>query len=213
MRVLVFAKAPVPGQVKTRLTPVLGSEGAARLHRRLVDRALENAFAAAPGRVELWCAPDRRHPFFRSRARRFGCDLGDQCGGDLGQRMHQAFGARGAGGFPALLLGSDAPLLTAERLREAASVLERGRPCVLIPALDGGYVLIGLAAPAPALFEDMPWGTASVLAVTRRRARSLGLDLTELAPCADIDRPEDLAGCPPDLLDRLPRGIADPKDK
>lgn len=199
MRVLVFARAPVAGQAKTRLIPALGAEGAARLHRRLVLQALAVASKASPGEVELWCAPDCGHPFFAECARRFGCSLHAQPAGDLGDRMRAALETA----LPALLLGSDAPRLETEALCAAARALGSGHDCVLAPALDGGYVMIGLSVPAPGLFLNMPWGGPEVLAETRRRCARLGLVLAELAACPDLDRPEDLALCPPELLQDL----------
>ncbi len=196
MRLLVFARAPVPGQAKTRLVPALGTEGAARLHGRLVRRALEAASASQAGSVELWCAPDCGHGFLRECGRDFDCRLQAQPDGDLGQRMRVALES----GLPAVLLGSDAPGLTASTVSAAAAALGGGSDCVLVPALDGGYVLIGLGVPAPRLFEGIGWGGSEVLDQTRRHCAQLGLRLVELPPCPDIDRPEDLVHCPPELL-------------
>lgn len=196
MRVLVFARAPVAGQAKTRLIPALGAEGAARLHARLVRGALEAASASEAGPVELWCTPDCNHDFLRDCGRDFDCRLQVQPDGHLGQRMRVALES----GLPAVLLGSDAPGLTADTVRAAAAALGAGNDCALVPALDGGYVLIGLAVPAPGLFEGIVWGGPEVLVETRRRCRQQGLHCKELPPCPDIDRPEDLAHCPPELL-------------
>lgn len=199
MRLLVFARAPVAGHAKTRLIPALGAEGAARLHARLVRRALEVATASGVGPVELWCAPDCSHAFLQRCEQRHGCELRTQPDGDLGARMRAALER----GLPAVLIGSDAPGLSTDALRSAADTLLRGDDCVLVPALDGGYALIGLAVPAPGLFEGIAWGGPDVLEQTRRRCRERGLRCAELLPCADIDRPEDLAHCPPDLLQGL----------
>jgi len=196
MRLLVFARAPVAGQAKTRLIPALGAEGATQLHGRLVRRALEAASGSGAGSVELWCAPDCSHEFLQDCRRSFGCRLQPQPDGDLGQRMRTALEA----GLPAVLLGSDAPGLTADNIRTAADALVWGNDCVLVPALDGGYVLIGLAVPAPRLFEGIGWGGPDVLEQTRRRCMQLGLRFVELPACPDIDRPEDLVHCPPELL-------------
>jgi rSAM/selenodomain-associated transferase 1 len=205
VRILVFAKAPVPGEVKTRLIPALGAQGSAELHRRFVHRALLAATVADLGNVELWCAPDADHAFFRECREVHGCSLRIQLPGDLGQRMRHAFEVEGDSGFPALLLGSDAPGLDARRLRGAAQILEKGAGGVLIPAFDGGYVLIGLGGPAARLFEGIRWGTGEVLEQTRAQARQVGLRLVETEPCADIDRPEDLGRCSPDLIQGLDR--------
>lgn len=187
MKVLVFAKAPIPGQVKTRLAPVLGAAGAAELHRRLVRRTLRTATAAAVGAVELLGAPDARHGFFADCAREFGVALAAQGEGDLGQRMSRAF-VRAA---PAMLVGTDCPALKGEDLVAAAAALA-AHDVVLVPAEDGGYVLVGLTAPRPALFEDIAWGASDVLARTRKRIRASGWTSRELDPRWDVDRPADL---------------------
>jgi len=96
------------------------------------------------------------------------------------------------------------PVWASTALRNAGLALVSGNDCVLVPALDGGYVMIGLSVPAPGLFQNMPWGGPEVLAETRQRCVRLGLSLVELAACSDLDRPEDLALCPPHLLDGLP---------
>lgn len=198
LRVLVFARAPEPGRTKTRLIPALGAEGAAALHARMLEHALAVAGEVAPGDVELWCSPDAHHPFFQRCAERFGCSLHPQTGDDLGERMRYAVEA---GTFPALVMGSDAPTLRPEDLRAARDALvSTAQDAALIPALDGGYVLLAAARPVPGLFEDIEWGSARVLEQTRAQARAHGFAWSELEPRADIDRPEDLQHCPPELL-------------
>jgi uncharacterized protein len=192
VRIAVFAKAPVAGSVKTRLAGVLGDEGAARLHARLVRHALGTAFAAGVGRVDLWCAPDARDPFFAACARELGVRLHAQAGADLGERMHHAFEEAAARGEPLIVIGSDCPVLSAETLREAAKALHT-RDAVFAPAEDGGYVMVGLARPRRRLFEDIAWGTDSVMQATRARLAECALDWKELATLWDVDRPEDLA--------------------
>lgn len=188
MRVIVFAKAPVPGAAKTRLIPALGADGAARFHARLVERALETARAARLGPVELCCAPDRSHPFFAGCAARFGAALADQGSGDLGERMHRALAAE----LPAVLIGADCPAMTADYLREAAAALAAGRDVVLGPAEDGGYVLIAANRIRPDTFARIGWGGPDVMAEQRARLRDAGWRWSELAPLWDVDRPEDL---------------------
>jgi glycosyltransferase A (GT-A) superfamily protein (DUF2064 family) len=99
----------------------------------------------------------------------------------------------------ALLLGSDAPGLDAAALRAAAAALE-SHDAVFVPALDGGYALVGLTCPAPTLFAGMAWSTSRVMADTRERARRAGLRWAELPPVADIDEPADLAHVPTEWL-------------
>lgn len=200
-RVMVFARAPRPGHCKTRLAPALGAAGAAELHRRLVRHTLVTALAARLGAVELWCAPDATDPFFEQCRDEFGVSLATQPEGDLGERMAAAFAAAAVGGAPfALLVGSDAPALGAAELRRAGHALAQGHDAAIVPAEDGGYVLLGLSHPEPAIFSDMPWGGERVLAQTLARLRGLGRRVVLLPACWDVDRPEDLARlrrCPP----------------
>lgn len=186
----VFAKAPVPGAVKTRLASVLTPAQAAALHERLVERALATAAEAAIGPLELWCAPDARHPFFHRCARRFGATLHAQEGADLGERMAHAFEAAHRAQRSLVLIGADCPALEPQDLRDAAAALAT-HDAVFAPAEDGGYVLVALAAPAPALLTGMAWGGHDVMRRTRERATRAGLAVKELRTLWDVDRPED----------------------
>lgn len=185
--VAVLAKAPVAGFAKTRLIPVLGAEGAAKLQARLIERAVATATAANVGPVTLWTAPDEAHPVFQSLSRKFGLALRPQPDSDLGMRMHVAVGAG-----PTLVIGTDCPALKPKDLTRAAAALG-DHDAVVVPAEDGGYVLIGLRKPQPRVFADMVWGTASVMVQTRQRLTSLGLRWHELPILWDIDTPDDLA--------------------
>ena len=195
--VIVFAKAPLPGFAKTRLTPALGADGAARLAQQLLARAVHAAARAGIGRVELCCAPDTGHPAFAALALQCGVELTTQGDGDLGARMHRAFERVLAHAPMALLIGTDAPALDAAYLQHAATAL-RGSDAVLGPARDGGYTLVGLKRPAPGLFDAMTWSTPAVLSETRLRLQRLALRHIELAPLADIDGPADLVHLPSD---------------
>jgi uncharacterized protein len=188
--IAILAKAPIPGFAKTRLIPALGEAGAAALQARLTERDVATAIAAGTGPVTLWAAPDARHPAFAELAVRFGASLAGQAEGDLGARMLAALTAANG---PALVIGTDCPVLTAEHLRAAADVLRKGTDVAVIPAEDGGYALIGMRAPHPALFADMGWSSADVMDETRRRLTQLGLTWREPATLWDVDVPEDLA--------------------
>ncbi|MCA1806027.1 MAG: TIGR04282 family arsenosugar biosynthesis glycosyltransferase [Xanthomonadaceae bacterium] len=192
IRLLVFAKAPVPGQVKTRLLPVLDATGAAELHARLVEESIARFTAESVCPVELHCAPDAEHPLFRALVRRYPIQCQVQQGRDLGERMGHAVDQTLADGHWPLLVGTDCPRLDAGVLVEACEVLAAGHNTVLGPAEDGGYVLLGLRQPAPELFQDMAWGTDRVLAATRQRLAERGWDWRELPSLWDLDRPEDL---------------------
>jgi len=190
--VAVFARAPVAGAAKTRLMPVLGAAGAARLQAAFVRRALRTAIDAALGPVSLWCAPDCGNPFFTACREEFDVALAPQQGGDLGARMAHAFDSLCAA-HPVLLIGTDCPALEGDTLRRAAGALAQGEDAVFVPAEDGGYVLIGLARPFAALFHGIAWGSDQVMVQSRERLRAEGLRWRELPPCWDVDRPEDVA--------------------
>lgn len=201
VRIAILAKAPVAGLAKTRLAPALGAAGAAALAERLLRHAAAQAAAAAPGGVTLWAAPDAAHPVFTQLQQQHGLALAVQPGGDLGARMAHVFATGfAAGAAPLLLMGSDIPALDTATLRGAAAALQ-ARPVVFVPALDGGYTLVGLRAPRPgllaALFDGMTWSTPQVMAQTRRRLADLKVPHAELPAVSDIDEPADLARLPP----------------
>ncbi|HLL18880.1 MAG TPA: TIGR04282 family arsenosugar biosynthesis glycosyltransferase [Rubrivivax sp.] len=193
---IIFAKAPVAGQVKTRLMPALGPEGAARLAAGLLEHTVANGMAAGFETVELCTAPDATHGAFVELADQYaGLQLTVQGDGDLGARMHRALARRLADCTRVLLIGTDAPALDAAMLRAAGQALV-AHDAVWIPAHDGGYALVGLSSPQPALFSDMTWSTPDVMTHTRDRARAAGLRWVELPAVADIDEPADLAHLP-----------------
>jgi rSAM/selenodomain-associated transferase 1 len=187
--IAILAKAPIPGTAKTRLIPSIGAHAAAVLQERLTERTVATALAAAVGPVTLWCSPDPSHPSFRDLVVRHAVTLKRQPAGDLGARM---LAAMAAGGRPTLVIGSDCPGFTAENLRAAADALHDA-DVVLIPAEDGGYVLIGARVAHPQLFAGIAWGSASVLAETRARIAALGLTCSELPTLWDVDTEADLA--------------------
>ena len=202
LHIALMAKAPVAGAAKTRLAPALGAAGAAALAERLLDHAVAQATAAAAptGRVTLWVTPDLHHPAFERARRQHGVTLALQGTGDLGARMAQVFALAAE---PLLLMGTDAPALTTAVLRQAASALQT-HGVVFVPALDGGYALVGLRQPTPALlqalFADMTWSHAQVMTTTRARLAAARVPHTELPAVADIDEPADLVHLPPGLL-------------
>src|SRR6516164_4195889 len=186
----LLAKAPVAGAVKTRLIPALGAGGAAALHTQLIERTVATACKASIGSVTLWVTPAPPHAFFTTLASRFSMGLAVQPDGDLGARMLAACQAVAG---PVIVIGTDCPALTPAHLHEAADMMREGNDVVVIPAEDGGYVLIGSRQPQPSLFTDMAWSTDMVMAKTRRRLTQHGLTCHELPPLWDVDRPEDLA--------------------
>jgi len=147
------------------------------------------AVAAGFDRIELYCAPSTRNPFFARMKGRFGVRLRKQGRGNLGDRMYRALRRNPN----SILIGSDCPALRPADLRAAARALRAGADAVIAPAEDGGYALIGVRCAARELFTDIEWGSARVLAQTRRRLRRLRWLWTELRTVWDVDRPEDVA--------------------
>ena len=189
-RVLVFARAPIPGRCKTRLIPALGAVGAAALHRRLVRRTLEAALDSG-AIVELWCAPGPAHGFFLGCRRELGVRLRRQPQGDLGQRMALALAHVLREGAPAaVLVGSDCPELTLADFTRAFATLQRA-DCALQPSADGGYVLIGARRFERRALAGIRWSSGHELAQTRRRFARLGLACGALPPRHDLDTPRD----------------------
>jgi glycosyltransferase A (GT-A) superfamily protein (DUF2064 family) len=171
-KIIVFARAPRAGRVKTRLIPLLGEQGAARLHARLLRRALTTALEADLGPVELWTMRRQR-------------------GADLGARMYHAFARSLRRAERVVLIGSDCPVLRGRDLRKAARWLAGGADAVFAPAEDGGYALVALRRVSPRLFRGVEWGGAQVMAQTRARLAALGWRWRELPLVWDVDRPED----------------------
>ena len=191
---VVFARIPAAGQVKTRLIGSLGADGANDLHRRLVGSALQRAAAARDARVELWITGEPDADFIRQCRRHCRLSVFEQQGADLGQRMSHAIAsviARGASGTRCVLIGSDCPAQTPGDLEQAASALA-SNDVVLQPALDGGYVLIGMHRHHPALFDSISWGGAEVCAQTEAAAACGGLTLHRLRALPDLDTEADL---------------------
>lgn len=189
---MIFCKAPIIGQVKTRLTTELTPEQAMQLHIELTHRTLKLTTRTNLCSVELWCTPSTNHSFFTAAAQNYPIILQAQQGKDLGVRMDNAFCQALKRYSRALLIGCDCPSLTEEDLQEALTALKHKECCVLGPAEDGGYVLIGLNQPQPQLFDDMPWGTEQVLANTCSRIKQNSLYYHPLNLQWDVDTPKDL---------------------
>lgn len=191
---IVFAKAPRPGLVKTRLCPPLSLEAAASLYRCMLADVLETSAAACRAlALEAWLAvhpPDACAELAAAAPASFRVQA--QRGVGLPQRMRHAICAAAAAGHRRILLrGSDSPELAAEALGDALAALTRV-PLVIRPGLDGGYDLIGLRAPMPGLFE-VEMSTREVLANTLARAARAGISAELLEAGSDLDTPEDLA--------------------
>lgn len=192
-RLLLLTKAPDPGQVKTRLIPLLGEVAAAELYAQLVHDCLGLCSSATLCPVEIWCSPSSEHPFFQQCKDQYRVALHSQSPGDLGQRMSQAIQTTLAEADCVVLIGADCPALDATDLAAAFNALNTGSDVVIGPAEDGGYYLIGMRHHQPSLFADMPWSTPAVRSVTEERIQTLNLRLHTLPLRKDLDTPEDYA--------------------
>jgi rSAM/selenodomain-associated transferase 1 len=202
---ILFARAPVAGSVKTRLAAVLAPEGAARLYRAFLEDAAR-VYALPAWTAVVYADPDPEEAslaaIFEPPWRREA-----QSPGNLGSRLAAAFDAERSGGASVVLaVGSDHPALPRRAIQDLFEAVEGGEEVALIPAQDGGYCAIALAERAlpSAVFRDIPWSSERTLAVTVARARQAGLRVALSEPAYDVDRPEDLRTLARDLARRNP---------
>jgi hypothetical protein len=189
--VAVFAKAPVPGQVKTRLAAEIGARPAAILYRHM-GRAVVHAVVGPGYRTVVWFAPPRARRGVRAWLAGLGvAEYRSQGAGDLGARLRRAFRRQfGVGDEAVVIIGTDCPELGRRDVARAFDALE-SHDVVLGPARDGGYYLVGLRSPQPALFREIPWSTPYVMRVTQARAIAVGLRCKVLRRLRDVDNAAD----------------------
>lgn len=198
-RILILARMPQAGQVKTRLHPVLSPQQCAELQHALILHTLKTSLRKPLCPVELWCT-DSDHPQVDYYRGNFDIVIKQQADGDLGQRMQHAFDKTLKETSFALLIGCDCPAMTPEHLQQSLLALaEETTPVVITPSIDGGYVLIGLRSAHNRLFQEIDWGSDQVLVQTRQKIKQSGLQHLELETLWDLDRPQDLQN-----LQRLP---------
>ncbi|MGD8862387.1 MAG: TIGR04282 family arsenosugar biosynthesis glycosyltransferase [Myxococcales bacterium] len=188
----LFARPPIPGRTKTRLSPAVGAEGAAALYAAFIRDTCATVARAGGFDASLWVAGEPDHPALQ----RHGLPRRAQRGDDLGERMHGALREGLAVADAALVLGTDLPTLPSGHLRRAARALRKA-DVVLGPAADGGYYLIGVRGRAsrslPVLFSGVRWSSSHVLADTLDLSARAGLRVATVGPWYDVDGPEDLA--------------------
>lgn len=197
-RIVVFAKAPVPGLVKTRLIPALGAEGAAKLAGEMLQWTVDEALATDLP-VELCGDPDPA----QWHEVRPGLALTAQGEGGLGERLARA-ARRALAAGPVLLVGADCPGIDRRRLKAAAQAIE-AHDAFLHPSHDGGYALLGLRRFDASLFERIAWSTNVVAAQTMARIGTLGWSLQVGETLRDVDEPDDLSHHLRRLPDRAER--------
>jgi rSAM/selenodomain-associated transferase 1 len=202
MRMVIFAKEPQPGFSKTRLIPALGAQGAATLAKLLLERMLQAAIASEVGVVELCVTPWSSEEVWRKMGVPVSVQLTDQGDGDLGVRMARAAQRVIDAGESVLLVGTDCPQLDAGQLQIAALALQDA-DAALIPALDGGYVLLGINQYDASVFSGIAWSTSNVATATQERLQALHWRVQTLAPLHDIDEPADLQYLPAALSSNL----------
>lgn len=190
--ILVMARAPVAGKAKTRLVPALGAEGAATLHRYLVERLLSELSDAALANITLFCTPDISAPFFDYCQRHYGVSLQQQEGSDLGARLYHALHTSLDRCRYAIVVGCDIPELGVADIRSAFAALQRGDDAAITPTYDGGYALLAVSQAEPSLFEGISWGSTEVMVETRVKLNRLGWHYCELEQRWDVDLPDDL---------------------
>lgn len=190
--IAIMAKAPIAGFAKTRLIPLLGADGAADLQNWLLQKTVATTLAANLGPVSLWCAPDCDHPAFAKWADHGCVKRFRQPDGDLGARMLAAAELE-PGNFGTVIVGTDCPTLGADDLLNACQAIREGNDAAIIPAEDGGYVLIAVRQAYADLFTDIDWSTSRVMAQTRQRALDAGIRLVEFLPKWDVDLADDFS--------------------
>jgi hypothetical protein len=192
---MVFCKAPEAGKVKTRLSAYFehgGMEGkqiAARIQEHLALHCLRRILKTNVAPVQLWCAPNKDHPFFQKCKNEFNLELKNQGEGDLGERMSNAYDETLKNNESVVVVGTDCPVLDSSTIAQAFTLLHNEKCSVIGPAEDGGYFLLGLSEHQPAIFKNISWGSSRVRAETLNK---LSGKIHELSELWDVDRPEDL---------------------
>lgn len=195
VRIVIFAKAPLAGFAKTRLIPALGQQGAADLAQRLLAQTLHEALISQVGPVELCVTPSAVQTVWETLAIPRTVHRTDQGDGDLGERMARAAKRVVDAGESILLIGTDCPQLDAAQLQQAARALQFA-DATLVPAFDGGYVLLGVNRFDARVFSGIAWSTSSVATDTMSRMKRLEWRVEILPMLHDIDEPSDLKWLP-----------------
>jgi hypothetical protein len=190
---IIFAKVPEPGRVKTRLCEHITCEEAVELYDAFVADTVGMAASAGAFHVTLAYTPESAGGYFTDRFDGLGVEFIPQEGADLGMRMHHALSrAFGHGADRAALIGTDIPTLTAGEIKDAFARLENS-DVVIGPANDGGYFLVAMKRPQPGIFEGVAWSTPHVLNTTLERADAMGLTVSLIPGHTDVDTVMDLA--------------------
>ncbi len=189
--ILLYAKAPVSGQVNTRLIPDIGEAAATQLQADFIHQRLQMLSTARLCDVRLMCAPDTQHECFQQCRQKYPLLLIEQSGSDLGQRMLHGVKQALKHYRYCIVIGTDAPALKAGEIQCAINTLHKQRDVVFVPAEDGGYVLLGLHQCYDFIFQNIHWGTAQVMQQSREILKQKKIAFTELDECWDVDGVKD----------------------
>lgn len=188
---LIFAKPPVPGMVKTRLQPQVSPEGSARLQDACIRDAVRKVLSIQGVDAFLGYPSGSDVPYFEALRDVTGIRLFSQEGETLGKKLQHAFSRGSSLGYRKMVvIGVDSPTLPPDYLHAGLALLDH-HDAVFGPSMDGGYYLVGMKGPYP-LFPDDGLGTEKVLAEALERGEGLGLKIGALPPWYDLDRYEDL---------------------
>lgn len=192
-RILIFAKAPVENQVKTRLVQDIGADSATVLYQTMLEQIVKTVANSFLCPASLYCSPDTSHKIFQQLHSQYSVELKAQQGKDLGERMYNAASQALQTSQTVIIVGTDCLQMTESHLGQVlADLIQKKDDAVITPAEDGGYVLIGLNGAHPDLFNDIEWGSDRVMLQTRDALKSLGWQWKEMSPLRDIDELEDL---------------------
>ncbi|HED33301.1 MAG TPA: glycosyltransferase [Gammaproteobacteria bacterium] len=189
-QLIVFVKAPIAGQCKTRLAPLLGPDKASEFYRTLVEQCFENIQTINNIDIAIYATPDTRHPFIQALGKKYTSTLKTQQGHDLGERMHAAIDESLQHYSQTVLTGTDCAVISQQYIEQAFESLKH-HDIVFGPAEDGGYVLIGARKIQPALFQNINWGTDRVLEQNLHNCHTCAYNTHLLETLWDIDTPDD----------------------
>ena len=191
-KILIFAKEPVAGKVKTRLARSIGEAAALQFHEQMLRHTLEMVCRYQLAVVELHISGNSEHPLIQSLSKEFNISVYSQKGGDLGEKMFFALEQSLENSNYSVLIGTDCPVMDVDYLSNALTALFRGQDVVLGPAEDGGYVLVGTSNVKKDWFDDISWGSHHVIEQSRQKMKASGARLEELQTLWDVDQIEDL---------------------
>ncbi len=193
IRLIMMTRAPVAGQVKSRLAKSIGNRRAAAVYRNMVQVQISKLLAANICPLELHVCPQVRHPFFMAMRRAGVVRVERQQGNNLGSRMHHALRSGLQRAEAVTLIGADVPGISVEQIEQVCTLLSSRDELIIMPAADGGYGLLGMRNTDAGLFRAVHWGTQQVCKQTLRRAAQLGINYRLFSSCYDIDYQRDLA--------------------